>query len=99
MGQDNTQNNTFGYDPQQLTQFAREVLAAAHSADVPEEVRAMVVADVEALQAELVTAAPESGRVRQLAERVLQSARANLPALGWTGVAQLVSASLGIPLF
>ena len=99
MGQDNTQNNTFGYDPQQLTQFAREVLAAAHSADVPEEVRATVVADVEALQAELATAAPESGRVRQLAERVLQSARANLPALGWTGVAQLVSASLGIPLF
>ncbi|MDX3632712.1 MULTISPECIES: hypothetical protein [Streptomyces] len=53
MGQDNTQNNTFGYDPQQLTQFARKVLAAAQSADVPEEVRAMVVADVEALQAEL----------------------------------------------
>ncbi|MEW2067964.1 hypothetical protein [Streptomyces sp. NPDC007346] len=99
MGQENTQNNTFGYDPQQLTQFAREVLAAAHSADVPEEARAMVVADVEALQAELVTAAPEPGRVRQLAEILLQSARANLPALGWTGVAQLVSASLGIPLF
>lgn len=99
MGQGNTQNNAFGYDPQQLTQFAREVLAAAHSADVPEEVRTRVVADVEELQAELATAAPDSGRVRQLAERVLQSARANLPALGWTGVAQLVSASLGIPLF
>ncbi|AJT67589.1 hypothetical protein T261_5973 [Streptomyces lydicus] len=99
MGQDNTQNNTFGYDPQQLTQFAREVLAAAHSADVPEEVRAMVVADAEALQAELATAVPESGRVRQLAEKVLQSARANLPALGWTGIAHLVSASLGVSLF
>ncbi|MFJ4975147.1 hypothetical protein ACIP6X_07380 [Streptomyces coeruleorubidus] len=99
MGQDNTQNNTFGYDPQQLTQFAREVLAAAHSADLPEEVRAVVVGDAAALQAELATAAPEPGRVRQLAERVLRSARSNLPALGWTGVAQLVSANLGIPLF
>lgn len=99
MGQGNNQNNTFGYDPQQLTQFAREVLAAANSADVSEEVRALVVADVEALRAELVTAAPEPGRVRQLAQSVLQSARANLPALGWTGAAQLVSASLGIPLF
>ncbi|RPF44733.1 hypothetical protein EDD96_1271 [Streptomyces sp. Ag109_G2-6] len=99
MGQDNTQNNVFGYDPQQLALFAREVLAAAQSAEMSEEVRAVVVADAEALAAELAMGAPEPGRVRQLTERVLQSARTNLPALGWTGVAQLVSASLGIPLF
>lgn len=98
MGQDNTQNNTFGYDPQQLTQFAqgsgrRAVSGRARGG--PSHGRRRRGGSAGGAR----IAAPESGRVRQLAERVLQSARANLPALGWTGVAQLVSANLGIPLF
>ncbi|HEY9373083.1 hypothetical protein [Streptomyces sp.] len=99
IGTNNVQHNTFGYDPQQLASFAREVLAAAHTADVPEEARATVLADAGALQAELAAAEPESSRVRQLTERLLQSAKQNLPALGWTAAAQIVAGSMDIPLF
>ncbi|MFD7980856.1 hypothetical protein [Streptomyces sp. NPDC059071] len=98
VGDNNTQNNTFGYDPGQLADFAREVLAAAQTADVSTEGAAAVTSDVEALQAELATSAPDAGRVRQLFQRAVESARTHLPQLGWLAVAQAISTSMGIPI-
>ncbi|MFG2712321.1 hypothetical protein ACGFX2_17455 [Streptomyces goshikiensis] len=98
VGDNNTQNNTFGYDPQQLAEFAREVLAAAQTSDVPAEDRAAVVADIEALQAELNASQPEQGRVRRALQKAAQTAQTCLPALVWTGLAQGAAAGLGIPI-
>ncbi|WP_435971527.1 hypothetical protein [Streptomyces sp. Qhu_M48] len=98
LGQGNVQHNTFGYDPQQLAAFAREVLAAARTTDLSAEDRAAVVADAEALRAELAGAAPDAGRVRGLAQRVWQGARTYLPPVLATGSAQAVAGFLGIPI-
>ncbi|MER5967709.1 hypothetical protein [Streptomyces sp. NPDC002057] len=98
LGQGNVQHNTFGYDPQQLAAFAREVLAAARTTDLSAEDRAAVVADAEALRAELAAAAPDAGRVRGLAQRVWQGARTYLPPVLATGSAQAVAGFLGIPI-
>ncbi|XIE80169.1 hypothetical protein AB6O49_23700 [Streptomyces sp. SBR177] len=98
VGDNNTQNNSFGYDPGQLAEFAREVLAAAHSTDVPAEGRNVVTADVEALQAELATAAPDAGRVRHLFQRAVESGKKYLPSLGWLALAQSISAATGVPI-
>ncbi|MFB7467115.1 hypothetical protein ACFCZ1_27070 [Streptomyces sp. NPDC056224] len=98
MGQGNVQHNTFGYDPGQLADFAREVLAAARTADLSAEDRTVVEADVEALQAELVAAEPDPGRVRQLGQRVWASAKTYMPPVLATGLAQAVGGALGIPV-
>ncbi|MFE0773589.1 hypothetical protein [Streptomyces sp. NPDC058861] len=98
MGQNNVQHNAFGYDPRQLADFAREVLAAAHDADMPAGHRTVVVADAEALQAELAGPEPDESRVRRLAQRVWQGARTHLPPVLATGSAQAVAAFLGIPI-
>ncbi|NUK50126.1 hypothetical protein HRW14_07405 [Streptomyces lunaelactis] len=94
IGDNNTQNNTFGYDPSQLAQFARELLAAANAADIPDDARAEIVVAGGALQQELDAASPEPGRVRQLWDSFVQSARQNLPSIAWTTVA----AAAGIPM-
>ncbi|WP_327166852.1 hypothetical protein [Streptomyces zaomyceticus] len=98
MGQGNVQNNTFGYDPAQLATFAREVLAAAQTADLSAAERAVVEAEVEALQAELGAAEPDQGRVRELGQRVWVSAKTYLPPVLTTGLAQAVAAVLGVPI-
>ncbi|MFJ6784313.1 hypothetical protein [Streptomyces yangpuensis] len=72
MGQGNTQNNTFGYDPAQLAAFAQQVLAAAHTTDVRPASRDAVTAEAEALQAELQRPQPDAGRVRIDDDLVLQ---------------------------
>ncbi|MEU6985048.1 hypothetical protein ABZ946_16735 [Streptomyces sp. NPDC046324] len=98
MGQGNVQHNTFGYEPQQLAAFAREVLAAAHTADLSAADRAHVVADAEALQAELALTEPDAGRVRRLTQKVWQGAKTYLPPVLATGSAQAVAGFLGIPI-
>ncbi|WP_157848177.1 hypothetical protein [Streptomyces exfoliatus] len=98
MGQGNVQNNTFGYDPTQLANFAREVLAAAQTADISADDRARVEADVEALQAELARAEPDQGRIRQWTRKILEGARTALPAVLTTGTAQAVALALNIPI-
>ncbi|MFF5917288.1 hypothetical protein ACFY8C_02915 [Streptomyces flavochromogenes] len=98
VGDNNTQNNTFGYDPGQLADFAREVLAAAQTEDVSNQGLAEVTADVEALQAELATAAPDAGRVRGLFQKAVESAKTYLPPLGWLAAAQAISAATGVPI-
>ncbi|MFF3460470.1 hypothetical protein ACFYXH_40570 [Streptomyces sp. NPDC002730] len=92
IGDYNTQHNTFGYDPNQLAQFARELLAAASSADITETARARVVADAEALQGELAVAEPNPGRVRQFLERAKESAWENLPG----AVTQAILMGIGL---
>ncbi|WP_327286627.1 hypothetical protein [Streptomyces sp. NBC_01205] len=98
MGHDNVQNNSFGYDPEQLANFAREVLAAAQTSDLSAADRAVVEADVEALQVELAAAEPDLGRARQLGQRVWASAKTYLPPVLATGLAQAFAGSLGIPI-
>ncbi|MFJ3205084.1 hypothetical protein [Streptomyces sp. NPDC086989] len=98
MGQGNVQHNTFGYDPGQLANFAREVLTAAQTSNLPAEERAVVEADVEALQAELTAPEPDPSRVRQLGQRVWVSAKTYLPPVLATGLAQAVAGTLGIPI-
>ncbi|MFD4172483.1 hypothetical protein [Streptomyces anulatus] len=94
MGTANVQHNTFGYDPQQLAAFTREVLEAAHRGDVPAEVEA----DAEALQAELATSQPDEGRVRQLTRKVWEGTMKYAPPVLATGAAQAAAGFLGIPI-
>ncbi|MGW6874600.1 hypothetical protein ACWGHA_19930 [Streptomyces xanthophaeus] len=98
MGQGNIQNNTFGYDPAQLASFAREVLSAAQTADLSAAERAVVEAEVEALQAELAASEPDQGRVRELGQRVWASAKTYMPPVLATGLAQTVAGVLGVPI-
>ncbi|MFF1779871.1 hypothetical protein [Streptomyces virginiae] len=98
MGQGNTQNNTFGYDPAQLAAFAQQVLAAAHTTDVLPASRDAVTTEAEALQAELQRPQPDAGRVRTLFQKTAASAKANLPTLGWLGTAQAISLATGVPI-
>ncbi|MFE5662221.1 hypothetical protein ACFQ9H_39275 [Streptomyces sp. NPDC056517] len=81
VGNHNTQNNTFGHDPNQLAQFARELLAAADSTDITDTARARITSSVEILEGELVSANPEPGKLRQFFENTKQAALENLPAL------------------
>ncbi|MCJ0875266.1 hypothetical protein [Streptomyces sp. AP-93] len=79
-GDGNTQNNTFGYDPNQLTQFARELLAAANTADITDTARTRVTESVAVLEGELAENSPDPGRVRHALERVREVAWETLPA-------------------
>ncbi|WP_327411457.1 hypothetical protein [Streptomyces sp. NBC_01233] len=92
-GDNNTQNNTFGYDPNQLAKFARDLLAAASTADITETARARVTESVAVLEGELAESSPEPGKVRQALEKVKEVAWQTLP--GAIVQAVFVSAGLG----
>uniref|UniRef100_A0AAU2W3H8 Uncharacterized protein n=1 Tax=Streptomyces sp. NBC_00008 TaxID=2903610 RepID=A0AAU2W3H8_9ACTN len=94
VGNHNTQNNTFGHDPNQLAQFARELLAAADSTGITDTARARITNSVEILEGELVSANPEPGKLRQFFENTKQAALENLPAL----TVQTLFAAVGTPL-
>ncbi|MGY3056656.1 hypothetical protein ACVWZD_000900 [Streptomyces sp. TE3672] len=81
VGNHNTQNNTFGHDPNQLAQFARELLTAANNADITDTARARITDSVEVLEGELASADPEPGTIRRLFENAKQAALENLSAL------------------
>ncbi|MFD6347232.1 hypothetical protein ACFWF9_21240 [Streptomyces roseolus] len=73
VGNHNTQNNTIGFPPDQLAQFAEQVLAAAVTMDVPEVVRERITDDAQALQREAEREEPEPGRLRRLFEGLQDS--------------------------
>ncbi|MFI6530283.1 hypothetical protein [Streptomyces uncialis] len=68
VGSGNTQNNTFGFDPAQFADFARQVLTAAPRVDTTDELRAQIVRDAAFLEEESTRPAPEPGRVRRALE-------------------------------
>jgi len=92
IGNHNTQNNTFGLTPVQMTQFAGQLLAAARSADITDTARDRLVTEVEVLQAELGTAEP--GRISRALEKAKTAAWEVLPAV----IVQGIFATFGIPL-
>lgn len=94
IGNHNTQNNTFGLTPDQMTRFADELLAAARSADITDTARGRLVGEVEVLQAELRAAEPEPGRLRRALGRVRTAAWEVLPGV----IVQGVFGAFGIPL-
>ncbi|MFD7961342.1 hypothetical protein ACFV5J_11125 [Streptomyces zaomyceticus] len=64
IGDSNTQNNTFGFDPDKLAGFAQQVLAAATQMEVPSAVRQLIADDAAALQREAEREEPQPSRVR-----------------------------------
>ncbi|XIE80167.1 hypothetical protein AB6O49_23690 [Streptomyces sp. SBR177] len=87
VGQGNTQNNTFGYDPHQLATFAREILADVKIMDIPEAVRNQVTEHAQALQREAEEAAPERTRIRRSLEGLREAV-----ALSGSGAGALAAA-------
>ncbi|MFE6186527.1 hypothetical protein ACFQ6U_19090 [Streptomyces sp. NPDC056465] len=75
VGNHNTQNNTIGFSPDQLAQFAQQVLTAAVTMDVPEVVRERITDDAQALRREAEREEPEPGRLRRLFEGLQDSLR------------------------
>ncbi|MFF5917289.1 hypothetical protein ACFY8C_02920 [Streptomyces flavochromogenes] len=65
VGQGNTQNNTFGYDPHQLAAFARGILADADTMSVSAAEREQITEHARSLEREAETGEPERGRIRQ----------------------------------
>ncbi|MFD7980857.1 hypothetical protein [Streptomyces sp. NPDC059071] len=64
VGQGNTQNNNFGYDPHQLAAFARAILAGAESMNVAEAAREQITKHARELEREAETAEPQKARIR-----------------------------------
>ncbi|MGA5637737.1 hypothetical protein ACPCTN_03150 [Streptomyces cinereoruber] len=73
IGHHNTQNNTIGFPPDQLAQFAEQVLAAAVTMDVPEPVRERLTDDAQALRREAEREEPQPGRLRRMVEGLQES--------------------------
>ncbi|MFJ2258478.1 hypothetical protein ACIOKD_09010 [Streptomyces sp. NPDC087844] len=71
VGSGNTQNNTFGFDPSQFADFARQVLAAAPRVGTTDELRDQIALDASSLEAESTSQAPEPGGVRRALERLV----------------------------
>ncbi|MFC8661334.1 hypothetical protein [Streptomyces sp. NPDC057199] len=73
IGTDNTQHNTIGSTPAELAAFARQVLASAHTIDLPEDQREQLIQDAQSLADEAGTGQPDPSRLRRLAARVRES--------------------------
>ncbi|MFE7673497.1 hypothetical protein ACFU5N_14930 [Streptomyces albidoflavus] len=73
VGPGNTQHNTFGFDPSQFADFARQVLAAAPRVGTTDELRAEIVRHASSLEAESTGPAPEPGRIRRALEGLVGS--------------------------
>lgn len=99
VGPNNTQNNAIqnntGPDLDQLAQFTQSLLGSLQTAEISEATRVRIVADAEALQAELTAGEPEPGRIRRAVERLKESAAEHLPALAWS----MALNAVGIPTF
>ncbi|WP_406373533.1 hypothetical protein OG788_24905 [Streptomyces sp. NBC_00647] len=77
IGMNNTQHNTFGSSAKELAEFAQQVLAAAHTIDLPEDQRTRLLQDAQSLADQAESGTPEPGRVRQLMVRVRDSLTQN----------------------
>lgn len=73
IGTDNTQHNTIGSTPAELAAFAQQVLASAHTIDLPEDQREQLIQDAQSLADEAGTGQPDPSRLRRLATRVRES--------------------------
>ncbi|MET8685145.1 hypothetical protein ABZV77_13095 [Streptomyces sp. NPDC004732] len=73
VGSGNTQNNTFGFDPSQFADFARQVLAAAPRVGTTDELRDQIIRDASSLEAESTSPAAEPSRVRRLLEGLTET--------------------------
>ncbi|TXS20877.1 hypothetical protein EAO71_30725 [Streptomyces sp. ms191] len=73
IGDHNTQNNNIGFPPDDLAQFAQQVLAAAVTMDVPEPIRERIAEDAEALQREAEREEPQPSRMRRALEGMRES--------------------------
>ena len=72
IGSNNTLNITNGFQPDQLAQFAQQVLAAV-TMDVPDSLREQITEDAQTLLREAESEEPQPGRVRRFLEGVQES--------------------------
>ncbi|MFB7513049.1 hypothetical protein [Streptomyces sp. NPDC056144] len=93
IGNNNTQNNTFGFGPSNYAQFARDLLAAVAAADITDAERALVTGRAQELQGELASASPEPGAMRRFFENTRQAAYVILPEVA----VQAMLAAAGLP--
>ncbi|MEU1213331.1 hypothetical protein ACFYSH_28635 [Streptomyces sp. NPDC005791] len=91
IGDHNTQNNNVGFPPDDLAQFAQQVLAAAVTMDVPEPIRERITEDAEALQREAEREEPQPSRMR----RTLEGMRESLLQAGQDQAAQKLIEMVG----
>ncbi|MEG9552190.1 hypothetical protein V5N34_29370 [Streptomyces baarnensis] len=73
IGSKNTLNITNGFQPDQLAQFAQQVLAAAVTMNVPEDLREQITDDAQTLQREAEREEPQPGRIRRFLEGLQES--------------------------
>ncbi|MDX3772458.1 MULTISPECIES: hypothetical protein [unclassified Streptomyces] len=74
-GDGNIQHNTYSATPQQLADFAQQVLAAATTMDVTQSQREDIVQDAETLHRESARDEPEQGRLRRALDGLMASLR------------------------
>ncbi|MEU3174995.1 hypothetical protein [Streptomyces sp. NPDC007000] len=72
-GNHNTQTNNINPSLAEVANFAQQVLEAAVTMDVPENVREQLTDDAEALQREATRQEPQPGRIRRAFEAVLET--------------------------
>ncbi|MFF7581308.1 hypothetical protein ACFZBE_41425 [Streptomyces sp. NPDC008061] len=73
IGSNNILNITNGFQPDQLAQFAQQVLAAAVTMDVPDSLREQITEDAQTLRREAEREEPQPGRIRRFLEGLQES--------------------------